>query len=146
MNLGKDNSVSAPRRAVTRQFGAMGIADAVGVFGLAAVRSADSRADAVSTSDRPASDGPAPFPHQWAVDWPAVAAAAVELPIPPRFLATPPMETTTEAAAAEATTTTEPPPVETTTSTAAPAPPVPPTTAPPAPNPPARPREIGRAH
>src|SRR5688572_17789023 len=124
MNLGKDNSVSAPRRAFKRQFGAMGIAVAVGVFGLAGVRSADSRADAVSPSERPESDGPAPFPYEWAVDWPAVAAAAVELPIPPRFLATPPMETTTTTRPPEPPATTEPPAVETTATSAPPAPPV----------------------
>src|SRR5688500_12935985 len=118
----------------------MGVAVAVGVFGLAAVRSAESRADAASPSDRPPSDRPAPLPRQWAVDWPAVAAAAVELPIPPRFLATPPMETTAEPVAPETPTTPEPPPVETTTTTAGPTAPVPPTTAPAAPSPPARPR------
>jgi hypothetical protein len=140
MNLGKDNSVSAPRRAFKRQFGAMGIAVAVGVFGLAGVRSADSRADAVSPSERPESDGPAPFPYEWAVDWPAVAAAAVELPIPPRFLATPPMETTTTTVAPEPPATTEPPAVETTATSAPPAPPVTSTTTPPAPASPTRPR------
>jgi hypothetical protein len=140
MNLGKDNSVSAPRRAFKRQIGAMGIAVAVGVFGLAGVRSADSRADAVSPSDRAESDGRAPFPHEWAVDWPAVAAAAVELPIPPRFLATPPMETTTTTVPPEPPATTEPPAVETTTTLAPPAPPVTSTTTPPAPAPPTRPR------
>ena len=139
MNLGNVNSVSAPRRAWRRQFGAMGIAVAVGVFGLAGVRSADSRADAVSPSDRPAPDGPAPLPHEWAVDWPAVAAADVELPTPPRFLATPPAEPATAAVAPESTTTTQPPPAETPT-VAPPVPPVPPTTGPPTPNPPVKPR------
>jgi hypothetical protein len=140
MNLGKLNSVSAPRRAWTRQFGAMGVAVAVAVFGLAAARSADSRADAASPSGPPTSDAPAPFPHEWAVGWPAVAAADVELPIPPRFLATPPPETTITTEAPETTTTTEPPPVETTVVTVPPPPPVTPTTASPAANPPAKPR------
>lgn len=140
MNLGKVNRVSAPRRARTGPFGAMGVAVAVGVFGLAGIGSAESRADAVSPADRPASDGPAPLPRQWAVDWPAVAAAGVELPIPPTPLATPPMETTTGAAAPETPATPAPPPVETTTTTAPPAPPVTSTTVPPAPDPPTRPR------
>jgi hypothetical protein len=118
----------------------MAVAVAVGVFGLAGVRSAESRADAASTSDRPAPYGHAPFPHEWAVDWPAVTDADVELPIPPPLPATPPLETTTTTVPPETTTTTEPPPVETITTTVPPAPPVPPTTGPPLPGPPAKPR------
>jgi hypothetical protein len=116
VNLGKLHSVSAPRRAWTRQFSAMGVAVAVGVFGLAGFRPTERRADAAST-------------------------AHVELPVPPP-LAVPPLETTTTTAPVETTTTTttEAPPVETTTTTIVPPPPAPPVTAPPQPSPPPAPR------
>ena len=133
MNLGNVQSGSALRRGWPRQVGAMGIAVAVGVFGLVGVHRTEGRADAV-----PALDGRTS--GDLALDWPASAEAApiVDLPAPPRILATPEEAEATVAAVAPletTTTTTAAPPVETTTTTL-PAPP-PRTTAPP--QPPARP-------
>ena len=112
VNLGNMHSVSAPWRAWMRPFGAMGVAVAVGVFGLTGIRRTEGRADAAAT-------------------------AHVELPIPPPLLATPPVETTATTAPPETTTTTAPPPVETTTTTTVAPPPAPPVTAPPKADPPA---------
>jgi hypothetical protein len=113
VNLGKEHSVSAPRRDWTRQVSAMVFAVVVGVFGLVGVHPTEGRADASAAI----ADG----------------APVVDLPVPPRLLITDP-PTTTTTAPVETTTTTAPPPVETTTTTTVPPPP---TTGPPRPKPPA---------
>jgi hypothetical protein len=92
----------------------MGLAVAVGVFGLVGVHRTEGRADAQAALDWPADTVPPPFD---------------ELPVPPKLLLTPEEPTTTTTAPPETTTTTALPP-ETTTTTQ---PPLPPTTAPPAP-------------
>ena len=123
MNLGNGQSGSALRRGWSRQVNAMGLAVVVGIFGLAGVHRTEGRAEAAETEAGAAGAvGPA-----LDLDWPAGPDPAVELPIPPRLLATPDTETTTTTLPVETTTTTAPPP-ETTTTTAPPPPP--PTTAP----------------
>jgi hypothetical protein len=97
----------------------MGLAVTVGVFGLAGVRRTEGRADAAT-----------PRFAEAALAWPAGPDATVELPIPPRLLATPEVDTTTTTLPVETTTTTAPPP-ETTTTTVPP----PPRTTPPKPAP-----------
>jgi len=119
VKLGHGQSGSAPWRGWPLQASAMGLAVVVGVFGLAGVHRTEARADAAQAGVAEAVDT--------ALDWPAGPDAAVELPVPPRLLATPDAETTTTTLPVETTTTTAPPP-ETTTTTAAPPPP--PTTAP----------------
>ena len=121
MNLGNVQSGSAPRRGWPRQVSAMGVAVAVGVFGLVGVHRTEGRADAANSSE--------------ALEWPALPAveAVVDLPVPPRLVATPDTETiTTTPPVVETSTTTAPPPKTTTT---VPAPPTPPPTAAPKPAP-----------
>lgn len=131
MHLGKDHCVSAPRRAWTRQFSAMGFAVVVGVFGLVGVRPTEGRADAQPSLSMAS-----------AVAWPA-AEAFEELPVPPPLPAPPPAPKTP--LFPERTMVTAPPPEPTTTTTtAAPPPPPPPppttTTTRPKPAAPAKPR------
>src|SRR4051812_20437104 len=103
------DSVSAPRRAWTRQVTAMGLAVVVGVFGLVGVHRSEGRADAASPIGE--------------------AAPAVELPVPPPLLTLDP-PTTTTTAPPETTTTTAPPETTTTTTAPPPAPPAPATSGP----------------
>ena len=136
MNLGNVHSVSAPRRAWTRQAGVMGFAVVVGVLGLVGVHPAEGRADAASAPGGWGAGGPS---EASAVDWPATPAfpPIVDLPVPPTPPRPQPVGPTTPTVPLE-TTSEVPPPVETTTTTAAPPPP--PTTVPPPVAPPARPR------
>jgi hypothetical protein len=100
----------------------MGLAVAVGVFGLVGVHRSEGRADAAAAGDD--------------------AGPTVDLPLPPRWLPTPePTTTTTTAPPETTTTTTAPPPVETTTTTAPPPPPPPA----PATSGPAKPRAATRS-
>lgn len=123
----------------------MSLAVVVGVFGLVGVHPTEGRAEAaMSSGSRRLCQGDSPCPPGAdaaeaalaALDWPVGPDAAVDLPIPPRLLATPEVEsTTTTTLPVETTTTTAPPPE---TSTTAPPPPPPPTPAPkPAPRAPA---------
>jgi hypothetical protein len=94
----------------------MGLAVMVGVFGLVGVHRTEGRAEAQGAEATTDST----------LEWPATPAvdAVVDLPLPPKLLATPEPETTTTTLPVETTTTTAPPP-ETTTTTAPPAPPPP---------------------
>ena len=117
MNLGNVQSGSAPRRGWPRQASAMGLAVVVGVFGLAGVHRTEGRAEAAEAAGANIAEV-----AEAALDWPAGPDAAIDLPVPPRLLATPDAETTTTTLPVETTTTTAPPP-ETTTTTAPPPPP-----------------------
>ncbi|MGH9010843.1 MAG: hypothetical protein ACRDYF_13495 [Acidimicrobiia bacterium] len=101
----------------------MGLAVAVGVFGLVGVHRTEGRAEAAEAVQADAVEA--------GLDWPAGPDAAVDLPIPPRLFVTPEAApTTTTTLPVETTTATAPPPETTTTTTTAPPPPLPPTTAP----------------
>jgi hypothetical protein len=106
VKLGNVQGFSATRPGWPRQVSAMALAVAVGVFGLVGVHRTEGRADAAS------------------------AAPVLDLPVPPRLLATDDtVETTTTTVPVETTTTTAAPPVETTTTTAlSPPPPATPAT------------------
>jgi hypothetical protein len=112
----------------------MGIAVAVGVFGLVGVHRTESRADAAAAADGPGVDGSA-------LDWPAVEVFE-ELPVAEPLRVELVVETTTTTAFAEKTMITAPPLPETTTTTTAPPPPpeTSTTTAAPKPAAPAKPR------
>jgi hypothetical protein len=105
----------------------MSLAVAIGVFGLVGVQRTEGRAEAA------VSGGEAAEAALAAVNWPVAPDPAVELPVPPQFLATPSTTTTTTPPGVVETTTTTAPPPETTTTTAPPPPPAP--APPPAPKP-----------
>ncbi len=119
MNLGNGQSGSALRRGWPRQVSAMGLAVVVGVFGFVGVHHTERRAEAAEGNGAEAVEA--------ALDWPAGADPAVDLPIPPRLLVTPEAEPVTPTTLPAETTATAPPP-DTTTTTLPPAPP--PTTPP----------------
>ena len=120
MHLGNGQSGSALGRGWPRQFSAMGLAVAVGVFGLVGVHRTQGRAEAAETDVAGAIKA--------ALDWPAGPDPAVDLPIPPRLLMTPEAEPLTATTLPVETATPTAPPPETTTTTLPPPPP--PTTAP----------------
>lgn len=126
MNLGKFPSGSAPWRGWPRQASAMCVAVAVGVFGLAGVHRTEGRAEAATGDDGAAAAALA------ALDWPAVPAPTLDLPIPPKLLLTPETDTATTTTLPVGATATTAPPAETTTTTTPPPPPAP---APPPPPP-----------
>lgn len=125
MNLGKLPSSSAPWRGWLRQASAMCVAVAVGVFGLAGVHRTEGRAEAATGDDGAAAAAFA------ALDWPAVPAPTLDLPVPPKLLLTPETDTATMTTLPVGTTATTAPPAETTTTTAPPPPPPPPPAPPP---------------